>query len=121
MVKKILAVDDEEDIRTFIKTLLEEEGYKVSTAKDGIDCINQLKDAKFDLILIDFFMPGMSGRELAERIRKNKETKNLKFAFLTVAAFGEEGQKELKKLGSLDYIRKPIDNDDFKRRIKNII
>ena len=120
-MKKILIVDDEKDIRLLVKTLLGDEDYKVSIAKDGKDCLALLKKKKFDLILIDFFMPGMSGRELAERIRYNPKTKNAKFAFLTVATFSKDGEKELQRLGCLDYIKKPIDNDDFKKRVKKII
>ena len=120
MAKKILVVDDEEDVRIIVKKLLEEEGYKISTAKDGAECLNLLRKQKFDLVLIDFLMPSMSGRELARRIRKDSSIKNTKFAFLTIVQFGKEGIRELKKLGSLDYIKKPFDNNELKARIKKI-
>jgi len=66
-------------------------------------------------------MPIMTGRDLAEKIRKNKKTKRQKFAFLTIARFRKKGEEELKRLGSLDYIKKPFDNDDFIKRIKKIL
>lgn len=122
MAKKILVVDDEKDARTLIRTLLEEESYLVTEAKDGKEGLAKLKKKTFDLVLIDFFMPEMSGRELAERIKRNSKTKNTKFAFLTVAQFSEKGKKELEKMGSLDYIKKPIENiENFKKRIKKIV
>jgi len=101
--------------------LLEDEGYKITEAKDGEEALTILKKGRFDLTLIDFFMPGMSGRELAEKIRKDPKIKDSKFAFLSVAEFSENGEEELKKLGSLDYIKKPIINEDFKKRIKKIV
>jgi len=119
--KQILVVDDNEDIRTLVRTLLEGEGYKVAEAKGGEETLKTLKKKKFDLVLIDFFMAGMSGRELAERIRQDPKIKNTKFAFLTVAEFTKSGKKELKKLGSLDYIKKLVDNEDFKKRVKKIV
>jgi len=119
--KQILVVDDEEDIRTLIKDLLQDEGYKVETVNDGKEALAALKKKKFDLALLDFFMPGMSGRRVAERIREDPKTKTQKIAFLTVAEFGEQGEKELKKLGSLDYIHKPINNEEFIKRIKKIV
>lgn len=121
MAKKILVVDDEEDARALIKTVLEDGGYEVTEAKGGKEGLAMLKEKKFNLILIDFFMPVMTGRDLAEAIRKNKKTKTAKFAFLTVATFGKKGHEELKILGSLDYIQKPFDNEDFLKRIKKIV
>ena len=66
-------------------------------------------------------MPGMSGRQLAQKIREDPKLKDTKFAFLTVAEFGESGVNELKKLGSLDYIKKSVDNEEFIKRIKKIV
>ena len=121
MGKKILVVDDEEDITALVKTLLEDEGYKVNAAKNGEEGLTKLKKDKFDLVLIDMFMPGISGREMCERMRKDPKIKDTKCAFLTVAQFGPEGEKEIQKLGCLDYIKKPVENNDFKKRIKNIL
>jgi CheY-like chemotaxis protein len=120
MMKKILIVDDEEDIRLLVRDLLEEQGYKIKEAEDGKKCLKILDKEKFDLILLDFFMPGMSGREVADAIRNNPKTKSAKLAFLTIANFGEEGKIIIKKLKSLDYINKPVDNEDFVKRVKKI-
>ena len=121
VAKTILVVDDEADTRTFLRTVLEDEGYKVSTAGNGKEALAKLKKEAFDLALLDFFMPEMSGRELAETIRADPKLKGTRLAFLTLAEFGTKGQDELKKLGSLDYIRKPIKIADFKKRIKKMV
>ena len=121
MAKKVLVVDDEENIRLLVKGLLEDWGYEVSMAKDGKGCLAKLKKKKFNLVLMDFFMPLMSGREVVERIRKNPKLKNTKIAFLTVADFRVEGIEALERLKILDYITKPFSNEDLKKRIKKII
>ncbi|MBI3036091.1 response regulator [Candidatus Woesearchaeota archaeon] len=121
MAKKVLIIDDEEDTRLLVKTLLEDEGCQVAEAKSGKEGIDKLKKKRFDLVLVDMFMPGISGREMCERVRKDSKIKNVKCAFLTVAQFSEEGKRELKKLGCLDYIEKPIDNEDFIKRVKKML
>jgi CheY-like chemotaxis protein len=119
--KSVLLVDDEENIRELVKALMEEEGYNVKTAENGKKALEMLHKEKFDLILLDFFMPGMSGREVAEEIRKDVKLKDSKLAFLTVAEFGKQGNRLMKAVKCLDYIKKPFDNDDLKRRVKKMI
>jgi CheY-like chemotaxis protein len=118
---KILVIDDEEDIRFLLKTILDEAGYEVETAVDAKDALAKMKKTKFDLAVIDFFMPEMSGRELLAKMKSDASTKDVKSVFLTAANFSGAGIEELKKMGCLDYIQKPIDNDDFVKRIKKAI
>ena len=96
---------------------------KWKSEKNGKEALKLLKETKEkpDLILLDMFMPEMSGREVCERIRKDDELKNLKVAFLTVAAFRDQGKQMLKDLNVLDYILKPFDNDDLINRIKKLV
>ena len=119
--KKILVVDDEESLRELVSAVLEHEGYDVATAMDGEECLKKLKTMTPDLILLDMMMPGMSGREVCDKIRKDPKTKGLKIAFLTVAKFSEAGKDILKDMKVLDYINKPFDNDDLVKRVKKMI
>jgi len=121
MRKKILVVDDEDSIRELLTALLEENGYTVDTAKDGEEALLKLRDQNPDLVLLDMMMPGMSGRELCEKIRSDPKTKNMKVAFLTVAKFSEIGKEALDKMHVLDYITKPFDNKDLLGRIKKML
>ena len=118
--KVVMIVDDEAPILKVVSDLLTLEGYEVVTALNGKESLEKLKQTKPDLILIDFFMPGMSGRELCEKIRADNELKDLKVAFITAASFSQSGEKELKNMDVLDYIKKPFDNKDLVERVKKI-
>ncbi len=121
MAKRIMVVDDEQDIITLVAAIFEREGYEVITAMSGQECLDKLEKAKPDLILLDMMMPGMSGREVCEKIRANPKTKNLKLAFVTVARFSEVGKEKLKGMNVLDYITKPFDNADLTKRVKKML
>ena len=121
MAKRIMVVDDEENILALVTAILEGEGYSVTTASNGEDCLKKLRTDKPDLVLLDMMMPGMSGREVCERIRKAPETKNLRVAFLTVAKFSDAGRDVLKKMNVLDYITKPFENDDLVDRVRKML
>ena len=118
---RVMVVDDEENLLELVRAILETEGFEVVTASNGQECLEKVEKAKPDLILMDMMMPGISGRETTEVIRKNPATKNIKIVFLTVARFSEVGKKTLKSLNILDYITKPFDNDDLVRRVKKIV
>jgi two-component system, OmpR family, aerobic respiration control protein ArcA len=116
----ILIIDDEDDIRLAVKTLLESEGYTVKEATGGKEGLKVLKQNKIDLILLDFFMPDMNGRQVIEAIRKNK-TLQQKIILLTVATFGKQGEKKLEELQVLHYIQKPFDNKKLLETIKKAV
>ena len=120
-MSNILVVDDEPDIAELVKRTLEEGGYDVATALNGDEALEQLGKGQVDLALIDFMMPEMTGRDLVEKIRADPQLRDLKLAFLTAAAFGDEGKEELQRLGALDYIAKPFDNEDLIQRVKRMI
>ena len=123
MVKTVMVIDDEPDLREMLNVLLKSSGYNVVSAANGKDALKilQRSEQKPDLVLVDMFMPEMSGREVCEKIRADGNLKDLKLAFLTVAAFGDYGKQMLKELDVLDYILKPYDIDDLLRRINKML
>lgn len=123
MSKRIMIVDDTKDTVGMVKKFLESEGYETMDAYNGKDALELLKKAKQkpDLLLLDMFMPEMSGREVCERIRKDDDLKDLKVAFFTVAAFRGQGKQMLKDLNVSDYITKPFDIDDLLKRVQKIL
>ncbi len=121
MAKKILIVDDEPHMIELVKAVLTIEGYDVTTASDGKEGLEKLEKMKPDLVILDMMMPGMSGREVCEKIRSNPKTKNLKVVFVTVARFSEVGKQVLDKMNVSDYITKPFENADLVKRVKKLI
>ena len=119
--KTILIVDDEVDILKLLEDLLKSRGYKVVKAKSGFEALKILKKIKPDLIILDFFMPRMTGGDVCEKIRTDPKLKNLKVIFLTVARFSKPGLDKLDEMRVLDYIRKPFDNMDLIKRIEKVI
>ena len=121
IAKTILIVDDEADILNLVEDILTPEGYKIIKAKSGTDALKILKKIKPDLVLLDFFMPKMSGREVCEKIRADKRLKSIKVAFLTIAKLSKVGFKELNRMNVIDFRQKPFDNEDLIKRVKKII
>ena len=118
-----MIVDDAEDTVEMLRRLLESEGYNILTATNGEDALKLLrsKEETPDLIILDMFMPLMSGREVCKRIRDDASLKDIKIVFFTVAAFSELGKQMLKDFNVLDYITKPFDVDDFLKRIRKAL
>lgn len=121
MAKKILVVDDEESLLALLDAILDKEGYSVITASNGQDALQILDKQKPDLAILDMMMPGMSGREVCEKIRANPKTKDMKVIFLTVAKFSETGKDILSKMKVSDYITKPFENEDLVKRVKKAL
>lgn len=111
----ILIIEDEVGIVQFLQQGLEEEGYQITTASDGLKGFELTQKRNFDLILLDWMLPKMTGLELCKAIRlKNSETPIL---FLTAKDTIQETIEGL-KAGANDYIKKPFSFDELIERIK---
>lgn len=114
----ILVVEDDEDNQLLISRLLTHEGYRVTTAGDGIDALMILAKEEFDLILSDINMPNLDGFKFLEIINQKGITAPL--IFLTARADEEDEVKGL-ELGALDYLKKPIRKDTLLMRVKRTL
>ena len=114
-MKHILIVEDEEGIVQFLKQGLEEENYRVSAATNGLDGLTLFQNGKFDLILLDWMLPQMTGLEVCQKIREtNSKTPII---FLTAKDTVQETVEGL-KTGANDYIKKQFSFDELVERIK---
>jgi len=114
-MKHLLIVEDEEGIVQFLKQGLEEEGYKITAATNGKAGLEAFNDGKFDLLLLDWMLPKMTGLELCKAIRQ-MNTK-VPILFLTAKDTVQETVEGL-KAGANDYIKKPFSFDELVERIK---
>ncbi len=105
--RKILLIDDEQDILDILSFNLEKEGYEVSTASNGVEGIEKAKEVIPDLILLDVMMPEKDGIETCQDLRKIKELQRTLIVFLS--ARGEEfSQLAGYQAGANDYVVKVI-------------
>lgn len=112
---RLLVVEDEPGIANFLKQGLEEESYAVDVASDGNTGLNLAQTDNYDLLLVDWMLPGISGIELTQRFRKtNKKTPII---FLTAKDTVEETVFGLQS-GANDYIKKPFHFEELLERIK---
>jgi CheY-like chemotaxis protein len=123
MVKTILVVDDYIDIVVSVKQVLEDPTgeFRVIAAESGEKCLQLLEQTNPlpDLILLDIMMPGMSGWDVAARIKQNDRWRNVPIIFLT--AKGDEMSIGIGHLASEDYIIKPFDIIKLKESVKRIL
>jgi CheY-like chemotaxis protein len=123
MVKTILVVDDYSDIIVSVKQVLEDTTgeYRVISADSGEKCLQILQQdtALPDLILLDIMMPGMSGWDVAARIKQNDRWRDVPIVFLT--AKGDEMSVGIGHLASDDYIVKPFDIMKLKECVQRIL
>lgn len=116
----ILAVDDSDIMMSLIKILLENEGYKFSSADCATLAIELINNQHFDLILMDIEMPGMTGVELLKELGKQGLMGNTKVVMLT-GKTDVEHVKECLQLGATSYILKPFDHAAMGNRIWEIL
>ncbi|MGB9720924.1 MAG: HD domain-containing phosphohydrolase [bacterium] len=118
---KILAVDDKKEERYLLETILKDNGYEVICAENGKVALDILKNEKIDMIISDILMPVMDGYTLLSRCKENERLKNIPFIFYTATYTSDTDEELAKKLGADLYIRKPIEVDEFIKKIKQAI
>jgi len=114
---KILIIEDDFLLLDYLKEALKYEGYKVITARNGIDGIDSARNDKPDLIISDINMPGMDGLDVLKKLQEDSHTGNIPFIFLT----GKIEMEDLRRgmsLGADDYLLKPVNADELKSAIE---
>jgi CheY-like chemotaxis protein len=141
MPKKILIVDDEADQRTFLSTVLEENGYASISAKDGVEGLELLRQEKPDLVLLDLMMPKKSGISMFQELRSDSNLSDIPVIVVTGVSevtgvdfknfmFKQPLRDEKKFVETTGltkytipdgYIEKPIDPDELIKIIKDVL
>jgi DNA-binding response OmpR family regulator len=117
MGKKILVVDDEERLRTLLKTYLRQEGFEVATAGDGREALFVARHEKPDLVVLDLMMPEMDGYAFMRAYGKERTT-----PIIMLTAKVEETDKVLGlELGADDYVTKPFSMRELTARIRAVL
>lgn len=115
--KKILAVDDENDVLLIIKTALISEGFDVKTASGGADALSIASEFIPDLVILDMMMPEMSGFDVLKQMRKNSELMHIPVIMLTGVA-DKTKIREAIDVGVSYYMVKPFEFHDLISKVK---
>jgi len=112
MPMEIMVVDDSVSIRQVVSRLMEDQGWKVQTAKDGIDALEKLRESKSDLIVLDIEMPRMNGYEFLAALKNQPAYQDIPVVMLTSRNAAKHRDKA-KALGARGFVLKPYNDDEF--------
>lgn len=116
--KKILVVDDEEDMAVALKVRLKASGYNVVFASDTVEAFKVANEENPDLIILDILIPGGGGFVVAERLKQSAATHRIPIVFLTGI---QGGQGRAYKLGASGYLMKPYQPEELIKTIHNAL
>lgn len=112
MSKTVLIVDDEPNIVISLEYLLEQEGYQVQVARDGVEAMEAIERRLPDLVLLDVMLPRLSGYDVCQKIRENPLWRHLRIVMLTAKGREVEVAKGL-ALGANAYVTKPFSTKEL--------
>ena len=115
----LLVVDDNAGIRHLLYELLTQEGYRVETAENGMECLTKVQENELDLVILDDKMPGKSGLETVAELKKG----NPDLPIIMITAYSEMPLiNEALENGSIEYyLAKPFDLDNVRKLVKTIV
>ena len=116
----ILVADDDTDIRDLVTFKLEQAGFKVTAVDNGLAALTAARDQPPDLMVLDVMMPGMSGIDVCQELRRDSTTAALPIILLTARA--QEGDVEVGfGVGADDYIIKPFSPRELLNRVEAVL
>lgn len=121
MKNKILIIEDEKDLRYFLSLALKAEGFEIIEAFDAEEGLEKLKTERPDLILLDIYLPRMSGFEFLTKIKKDSKLKDIPVIILSNLGQQEEIEEGLKR-GAVDYMVKAnYTLDEIVKKVKDFL
>ncbi|HEX2722237.1 MAG TPA: response regulator transcription factor [Gemmatimonadaceae bacterium] len=118
--ERVLVVDDEPDIVALVAYHLAKAGFQVSTATSGSDALDHAKRESPSLVVLDLMLPGLSGFDVLEALRRNDETRSIAVLMLTAKRDEPDRIRGL-SLGADDYLTKPFSPAELVLRVKAIL
>jgi two-component system phosphate regulon response regulator PhoB len=115
-----LVVDDDSDVQQVLSAVLSHSGFIVSLAASAEEAFDQLRDSKFDLLVLDWNLPGMSGIELCQRLRREPRHVHLPILFLTAHSSSQDLVNAF-AAGADDFISKPFRTPELAARVLGLV
>ncbi len=117
---KVLVVDDNAQNLELLQAFLESLPVQVSTAVDGVDCLEKVGQFNPDLILLDIMMPRMSGFQVCKKLKSDPATRDIQI--LMVTALNELGDiEQASECGTDDFVSKPVNKFELLTRVKSLL
>jgi CheY-like chemotaxis protein len=116
----ILQIDDNLDITKLVKAVLESEEHKFTSIDNGKDGLQLIRDNKYDVVLLDLSMPGMSGMEVVDALTKEGLMDKQKIVLFTASSVRDEEIGDSIQKGVHSCIRKPVDIDTLTEKMEQI-
>lgn len=117
MTHTLLLVDDEVGVIEFMRSFLQQEGYRIITAGTGIDALNKAREANPSLVVLDWMLPGMNGIDVCRELRRIG-----RMGIIMVTARAEESDKIIGlEVGADDYLTKPFSLRELAARIRSVL
>jgi two-component system phosphate regulon response regulator PhoB len=117
---RILVVDDEPDITALVAYHLAKAGYRVSTAANGPDALKAAREERPDIVILDVMLPGVSGYDVLDELRRREETKEVGVILLTARREEPDRIRGL-TLGADDYLTKPFSPHELALRVSALL
>jgi DNA-binding response OmpR family regulator len=118
MNKKILICDDDEGILDMLAFVLEDSGFDVIPEKNSMNVYSLIEKEQPDLLLLDLWMPVLSGDQVLRVLKSNPQTRGLP---VIVVSASTEGQKIARDAGASDFLAKPFDIDQLVNRVHHML
>ncbi|MFT8322040.1 MAG: response regulator [Bacillus sp. (in: firmicutes)] len=119
-MKKILLADDEDILRMLIIDTLEDEEFIVDEAQDGEEALTLISQNKYDLLILDYMMPILTGLEVIEKVRNERMDKHLKILMLTAKSQASE-QENILNAGADYFMAKPFSPLELLKKVEEIL
>jgi DNA-binding response OmpR family regulator len=120
MAAKVLVVEDDPAARRLVSFALEQEGFEILTAANGLEGLKKTQAEKPELLVLDVMLPGLDGFEVCHRLRSDPETEGVLILMLSAKAQDSDRNTGL-KMGADDYLAKPADPLEVTARVKGLL
>ncbi len=125
MAQKILIVDDDPDLVEAVSIILENKGYEVVAAYDGVEGLKKARTENPDLIVLDVMMPNKDGYEVCKELKADEKYRAIPILLLTAVVANIPTSKYTQQMGmeteADDYVDKPVEPDELVKRVEALI
>ncbi len=121
MANTILVVEDVPAVRELLEIPLKFKGYQVDSAGDGEEALRKIMAQRPDLVITDILMPRLDGFALAQRLRRDPDTRHLPIVFVSATYVAPEDKEFALSLGAVRFLEKPIDTEEFLLTVAEVL